>query len=147
MLSSNFSPFFKKKLSISHLKIVIVWIWWKEIKIILSMMYFKKKQNFLFIIIISNRKIIRNLMQQFFFLFQWYFECWTIYLPSLPMHLLLLCINLVLTKKKNTQILLTIHTCIWKRYIVLTSSKPKYRIWFACYYIKERKKNQQEILL
>ena len=101
MLSSNFSPFFKKKLSISHLKIVIVWIWWKEIQIILSMMYFKKKQNFLFIIIISNRKIIRNLMQHFFFLFQWYFECWTIYLPSLPMHLLLLCINLVLTKKKK----------------------------------------------
>ena len=103
MLSSNFSPFFKKKLSISHLKIVI-WIWWKEIQIILSMMYFKKKkQIFLFIIIISNRKIIRNLMQQFFFHFSMVF--WVlayIYLPSLPMHLLLLCINLGLTKKKYT---------------------------------------------
>ena len=147
MLSSNFSPFFKKKLSISHLKIVIVWIWWKEIQIILSMMYFKKKQNFLFIIIISNRKIIRNLMQHFFFPFSMVF--WVLaYISSLPPNASATAMyQFRFDQKKNTQILLTIHTCIWKRYIVLTSSKPKYRIWFACYYIKERKKNQQEILL
>ena len=88
-------------------------------------MYFKKKAKFFIYHYYFKQKNNKKFDAAIFFPFQWYFECWPIYLPSLPMHLLR--INLGLTKK-NTQILLTIHTCIWKRYIVLTSSKPKYRI-------------------
>ena len=63
-------------------------------------MYFKKKAKFFIYHYYFKQKNNKKFDAAIFFPFQWYFECWPIYLPSLPMHLLLLCINLGLTKKK-----------------------------------------------
>jgi len=65
-------------------------------------MYFKKKAKFFIYHYYFKQKNNKKFDAAIFFPFQWYFECWPIYLPSLPMHLLLLCINLGLTKKKYT---------------------------------------------
>ena len=62
-------------------------------------MYFKKKAKFFIYHYYFKQKNNKKFDAAIFFPFQWYFECWPIYLPSLPMHLLLLCINLGLTKK------------------------------------------------